>query len=59
MSTKRGAYSGSGNSPLADKNCLEDRKQDTGAQPQPKADKDYAGALTAKIKDWTAKFIVK
>jgi hypothetical protein len=59
MSTKRGAYSGSGKSPLADKNCLEDRKQDSGAQRQPKADKDYAGGLTGKFKDMTDKFVVK
>jgi len=42
MSTYRGAYSGSGKSPLANDNCLEDAKQDTGAQKGPSGP-DYSG----------------
>jgi len=47
MSDYRGKYSGSGKSPLADGNCLEDAKQDTGKQKQP-AGQDWAGSRTAK-----------
>jgi len=48
MSEYRGKYSGSGKDPVPAKGSYcEDDAQDTGKQKQPKADRDYAGALSA------------
>ena len=56
--TYTGKFSGSGKSPLADGNSMEDKKAGTGAEKAPKFP-DYAGGLTAKITDRTADFIEK
>jgi hypothetical protein len=49
MTTYRGAYSGSGENPIPAKgSSVQDSRQDTAKQPQPKADRDYAGGLSAK-----------
>ena len=48
MSTYTGKYSGSGKNPVPAKGSyLEDGKQDTGDQAQPKREKDFAGGKSA------------
>jgi len=48
MSTKTGAYSGSGANPIPAKGSfMQDDKQDLGAQKQPEC-LDYAGGMSAR-----------